>query len=110
MDQGPIAYGFTWVGTGAWIVCFWGMHRISARQEALLTELRELAQMPLDILREVHPDAGGMKAHMVEEQGATINEISEQVTQVADAVASPEAIAAAGPAPSTRPMRPPRLC
>jgi hypothetical protein len=33
------------------------MHRISARQDALLTELRDLAQTQQDILREVHPDA-----------------------------------------------------
>jgi hypothetical protein len=44
MDHATIAYGLAWVGTGAWVVCFWWMHRISARQDALLTELRELAQ------------------------------------------------------------------
>jgi hypothetical protein len=61
-------------------------------------------------LREVHPDVGEIKEHVVEEQGAKINEISEQVTQVADGVASPEGSAAVGPAPSTRPVRPPRVC
>jgi hypothetical protein len=62
------------------------MHRISARQDALLEELRELARTQHDILREVHPDVGEIKEHVVEEQGAKINEISEQVTQVADTV------------------------
>jgi hypothetical protein len=76
MDHATIAYGLAWVGTGAWVVCFWWMHRISARQDALLTELRELAQTQQDILREVHPDVGEIKAHVVEEQGAKINEIS----------------------------------
>jgi hypothetical protein len=95
-DHATIAYGLTWVGTGAWVVCFWWMHRISARQDALLTELRELAQTQQDILREVHPDVGEIKEHVVEEQGAKINEIAKQVTQVADAVASPEASAAQG--------------
>jgi hypothetical protein len=109
-DHATIAYGLTWVGTGAWVVCFWWMHRISARQDALLTELRELAQTQQDILREVHPDVGEIKEHVVEEQGAKINEIAKQVTQVADAVASPEASGAAGPAPRTRPVRPPRVC
>jgi hypothetical protein len=109
MDHATIAYGLTWVGAAAWVVCFWWMHRISTRQDALLTELRELAQTQHDILREVHPDVGEIKAHVVEEQGAKINEISEQVTQVADAVASPEASAAAGPAPSTHSVRPPRV-
>ena len=58
MDQGTIAYWLTWVGTGAWVVCFWWMHRISTRQDALLTELRELARTQHDILREVHLDVG----------------------------------------------------
>ena len=90
MDQGTIAYWLTWVGTGAWVVCFWWMHRISTRQDALLTELRELARTQHDILREVHPDVGEIKEHVVEEQGAKINEIAEQVTQVADTVAPPK--------------------
>jgi hypothetical protein len=90
MEQGTIAYWLTWVGTGAWVVCFWWMHRISTRQDALLTELRELARTQHDILREVHPDVGEIKEHVVEEQGAKINEIAEQVTQVADTVAPPQ--------------------
>jgi hypothetical protein len=90
MDQGTVAYWLTWVGTGAWVICFWWMHRISTRQDALLTELRELAQTQHDILREVHPDVGEIKEHVVEEQGAKINEIAEQVTQVADTVALPK--------------------
>jgi hypothetical protein len=56
MDQATIAYGLTWVGTGAWAICFWWMHRISARQNAFLTELRELARTQQDMLRQVHPD------------------------------------------------------
>jgi hypothetical protein len=90
MDHATIAYGLTWVGTGAWVICFWWMRRISARQDALLMELRELAKTQHDILREVHPDVGEIKAHVVEEQGAKINEIAEQVTEVAVAVTSPE--------------------
>ena len=101
-DHATIAYGLTWVGTGAWVVCFWWMHRISTRQDALLTELRELARTQHDILREVHPDVGEIKEHVVEEQGAKINEIAEQVTQVANTVASPQTNA------HTRSMRPPR--
>jgi hypothetical protein len=102
MDQQTIAYGLTWVGTAAWVLCFWWMHRISTRQDALLTELRDLAQTQQDILREVHPDVGEIKEHVVEEQGAQINAIAEQVTQVANTVASPKTNA------HTRSMRPPR--
>jgi hypothetical protein len=31
MDQVTVAYWLTWVGTGAWVICFWWMHRITAR-------------------------------------------------------------------------------
>jgi hypothetical protein len=105
MDHQTIAYILTWVGTGAWVVCFWWMHRISARQDALLTELRDLAKTQHDILREVHPDVGEIKEHVVEEQGTKINEIAEQVTHVAETVTSPNA--AAKPAPETTPAKSP---
>jgi hypothetical protein len=91
MDHATIAYWLTWVGTGTWVVCFWWMHRISARQDALLMELKELAKTQQDILKEVHPDVGEIKEHVVEEQGEKIDEIAQQVTEVADAVTSPEA-------------------
>ena len=87
MDYTTIAYVLTWVGTGACVICFWWMYRISARQDALLTELKELAKVQHDILREVHPDVGEIKEHVVEEQGETIEAIAEQVTEVADAIA-----------------------
>jgi hypothetical protein len=79
MAQGTIAYWLTWVGTGAWVVCFWWMHRISSRQDALLTELRELARIQHDILREVHPDVGEIKEHVVEEQGTKIGKFHSPV-------------------------------
>jgi hypothetical protein len=87
MDHDTIGYVLTWVGTSAWVICFWWMHRISSRQDALLEELKELAKVQHDILREVHPDVGEIKAHVVEEQGEQIEAIAEQVTEVADAVA-----------------------
>jgi hypothetical protein len=91
MEQATIAYWLTWVGTGAWVICFWWMHRISARQDALLMELKELAKTQQDILKEVHPDVGEIKEHVVEEQGEKINAIAEQVSHVEEAVTSPEA-------------------
>ena len=87
MDHAIIGYVLTWVGTGAWVICFWWMYRIPSRQDALLTELKELAKVQHDILREVHPDVGEIKEHVVEEQGETIEAIAEQVTEVADAIA-----------------------
>jgi hypothetical protein len=91
MDHETIAYYLTWIGTGAWVICFWWMRRISARQDALLTELKELARTQHDILREVHPDVGEIKEHVVEKQEEKIEAIAEQVSDVADAVTSPEA-------------------
>jgi hypothetical protein len=91
MDQATIAYWLTWVGAGAWVICFWWMHRISVRQDALLMELKELAKTQHDILKEVHPDVGEIKEHVIEEQGEKIDAIAEQVTHVEDAVTSPEA-------------------
>jgi hypothetical protein len=43
MEHTTIAYWLTWVGTIARVICFWWMYRISVRQDALLTEMRELA-------------------------------------------------------------------
>jgi hypothetical protein len=106
MDQGTITYLLTWVGTGAWVVCFWWMHRISSRQDALLTELRELARIQHDILREVHPDVGEIKEHVVEEQGTKINEIAEQVTHVAETMTSPETHPTATPTRNSHPAKP----
>ena len=67
------------VGTACWVVCFWWMHRISARQDNLLKELHEvmrrietLAKEEHDLIREVHPAVGEIKesvedvAHAVE--------------------------------------------
>jgi hypothetical protein len=61
----------TWVGIACWCVCFWWMHRISSRQDALLEELREmtariekLSQAEHDLIRDVHPKVGEIKEHV----------------------------------------------
>jgi hypothetical protein len=68
----------TWTGIACWIVCFWWMHRISSRQEAMLKELHgmttrieQLSKTEHDLIREVHPK---------------VSEIREQVESVADKV------------------------
>jgi hypothetical protein len=75
----------TWVGVGCWCVCFWWMHRISARQDALLKELHDittriegLSKAEHDMIRDVHPK---------------VHEIKEHVENVAEAV-SPQNSAA----------------
>jgi hypothetical protein len=69
-----------WVGIACWLVCFWWMHRLSSRQEAMLKELHDmttriesLSRAEHDLIREVHPK---------------VSEIKEKVEDVADAVSS----------------------
>ena len=61
----------TWLGLACWVVCFWWMHRISARQDALLKELHEMtrriehfSQAEHDLIQEVHPQVGEIKEHV----------------------------------------------
>ena len=61
----------TWVGTACWVICFWWMHRISSRQDALLKELHDmakrierLAKAEHDLIRDVHPKVGEIKEHV----------------------------------------------
>ena len=58
-------------GTLCWAVCFWWMHRISSRQDALLGELHEmtrrvetLSQREHDLISEVHPQVNEIKEHV----------------------------------------------
>jgi hypothetical protein len=66
-----ILFVLTWIGLGCWCVCFWWMHRISSRQDALLEELHEmtarvekLSQAEHDLISEVHPQVGEIKEHV----------------------------------------------
>ena len=64
-------FALTWIGLICWCVCFWWMHRISARQDALLRELHEittrierLSKAEHDLIREVHPKVHEIKEHV----------------------------------------------
>ena len=79
-DVQTIALVLAWLGTACWGVCFWWMHRLSARQQAMLEELHEvtkriekLSKAEHDLLQEVHPK---------------VDEIKESVKDVSDAVSS----------------------
>jgi hypothetical protein len=59
------------LGTLCWAVCFWWMHRISSRQDAMLEELHEmtsrierLSQREHDLINEVHPKVNEIKEHV----------------------------------------------
>lgn len=71
------------------LVCFWWMHHISARQDAMLKELHgmtvrieKLSQIEHDLIRDVHPQVG---------------EIKEKVEDVADAISAESANAKRSP-------------
>ena len=71
MDRNLIAFWMTLVGTGCWAVCFWWMHRISAKQNYLLEKLGEqgkriekLSKIEHDLIKEVHPQVGEIKEGM----------------------------------------------
>ena len=78
-----IALVLAWVGTACWVVCFWWMHRLSSRQDAMLQELHrvmkrieELSRAEHDLLQEVHPN---------------VEKIKESVKDVAVAVSTEDA-------------------
>ena len=61
----------TWTGLACWLVCFWWMHRISSRQDAVLKELHEMTQRierlseaEHQLIRDVHPQVGEIKEHV----------------------------------------------
>jgi septal ring factor EnvC (AmiA/AmiB activator) len=64
---------------GCWCVCFWWMHRISTRQDAMLDQLQrqahrieKVSKEEHEILTELHP-----KVQKIEKG---IDEVSEKVT------------------------------
>lgn len=66
---------------GCWCLCFWWMHRISARQEAVLDELAEqtrriekISREEHAILTELHPNVAAIQ------QG--VDKVSEKVGRV----------------------------
>jgi hypothetical protein len=68
MNRDDFLFWLALVSAACWIVCFWWMHRISTRQDALLAELRdqgnrieELSQTEHDLIQEVHPQVGEIK-------------------------------------------------
>lgn len=82
-DVQTIAMLLAWVGTACWVVCFWWMHRISDRQDAMLRELSDVAKRieklskaEHDLIQEVHPK---------------VEEIKESVEEVSEAVSSENA-------------------
>jgi hypothetical protein len=68
-----------WIGTLCWGICFWWMHRISSRQDAMLKELHDVAKRiehlskaEHDLIQEVHPQVSEIKER--------IDSVAEQVS------------------------------
>ena len=68
MDQTDYGFWMTVAGSICWVVCFWWMHRISNKQNALLDQLREqgkrierLSKIEHDLIKEVHPQVAEIK-------------------------------------------------
>lgn len=73
MTETVLAFWMTLVGTICWGVCFWWMHRLSTKQNALLDQLREqgkriekLSKIEHDLIKEVHPQVNEIKDGMSE--------------------------------------------
>jgi hypothetical protein len=71
MDETGFAFWLTLTGTLCWVVCFWWMHRISTKQNALLDQLHaqgkrieKLSKIEHDLIKEVHPRVSEIKEGM----------------------------------------------
>jgi hypothetical protein len=71
MNENSISFWMTAAGTVCWGVCFWWMHRLSTKQNALLAQLREqgkriekLSKLEHDLIKEVHPQVNEIKEGM----------------------------------------------
>ncbi len=68
MENAELAFWLTILGTGCWAICFFWMHKISSKQNQMLTELKaqnkrieELSREEHKLIREVHPQVGEIK-------------------------------------------------
>ena len=71
MDKTGFSFWLALIGTLCWVVCFWWMHRISSKQNALLDHLHvqgerieKLSRIEHDLIKEVHPQVGKIKEGM----------------------------------------------
>lgn len=80
MNRDDLLFWVTIASGACWIICFWWMHRISTRQDALLAKLQvqndrieKLSRTEHDLIREVHP-----QVHDIKE---TVQEVAVQVRE-----------------------------
>ena len=68
MNRDDLLFWVTIASGACWIICFWWMHSISAKQNRLLKQLGEqaariesLSKVEHDLIREVHPQVAEIK-------------------------------------------------
>jgi hypothetical protein len=66
------------IGLGCWCVCFWWMHRISSRQNAVLDQLRRQAERIEQVSREEHA--------LVAELHPNVKSLHKEVVEVSEKV------------------------
>jgi hypothetical protein len=64
-----------------WCLCFWWMHRISSRQDAVLDQLRKQAERIEKISKEQHAILAQVHPN-VESLQKTVDEVSDDVARV----------------------------
>jgi cell division protein FtsB len=81
MSRNELGFWISVVSALCWIVCFWWMHRISTRQDALLAALQEqasrieeLSKTEHDLIREVHPQVGEIKDTVTKVAASVVDE------------------------------------
>jgi len=69
------------IGTSCWAICFWWMHRISSRQDAMLQELQEqgrrmerLSREEHELIKEIHPKVKNIEGDLSDVADAVKNE------------------------------------
>jgi hypothetical protein len=68
------------IDIACWAVCFWWMHRISERQNAMLEELQQQARSIEELSKEEH--------EILKELHPTVQKIDETVDQVKESTES----------------------
>jgi hypothetical protein len=76
-----LVLALTWVDLLCWIICFWWMHRISSRQDAVLDELHQVtkrieqvARSEHELIRDVHPQVNQIKKRVETVVQAVVND------------------------------------
>jgi ABC-type transporter Mla subunit MlaD len=90
MVKDDLTFWLTIANMLCWAICFLWMHQISAKQSSLLAELREqgqrieeLSRNEHDLIKEVHPQVGDIRAG-VQEVIDAVRTTSDTVNQIAD--------------------------